>query len=212
MNIHIMPVGKTIGHVLTAFKEFKIDKLILISSHDCNDKVTEIKDKVGVFDVDIDIKIIDPFKQDSYAKIVDYILDCFTKNPDKTYYINITGGTNLMSSAALTAAHFIGANAYYVLKTETNGNIIEVPIVKISFSDALTDKQRQMLKTLHRETRDKGMIKNISDFASKYGDYKQKVLYHLSEFEKLNLIKIDRSSREHILRFTTTGELIIKMV
>jgi len=69
-----------------------------------------------------------------------------------------------------------------------------------------------MLKTLHREIKDKGLIKNISDFANKYGVYKQKVLYHVSEFEKLNLIKIDRSSREHVLRFTTTGELIIKMV
>ena len=92
MNIHIMPVGKTIGHVLTAFKEFKIDKLILISSNDCNDKVTEIKNKIGVFDVDIDTKIIDPFKQDSYVKIVDYILEIFTKNPSEKYFINITIG------------------------------------------------------------------------------------------------------------------------
>ena len=64
----------------------------------------------------MDLCTIDPFSKDSYYNIVDFIVDYYLKCSEEQFYINITGGTNLMSSAALTSAHFIGANTYYVLK------------------------------------------------------------------------------------------------
>lgn len=212
MNVHICTLGKTIGHVLSSFTHYKIDRLVIISSPECKDSVEDLKHKIEVFGIDVDLYAIDPFCKDSYYQIVDFIVDYYLKFPKEQFYINITGGTNLMSSAALTSAHFIGANTYYVLKDNRRDNIIEVPLLKFSINDALTEKQKIILRILHKEIYKKGEISNISEFASKEGTYKQRLMHYIYELEKLNIINVDRSKREYKIKFTPTGALLYKLI
>jgi CRISPR/Cas system-associated protein Csm6 len=212
MNTHIVTVGKTIGHVLTSLKQFNVDKVILISSLECKEQVDEIVRRVVIFNIETEIKNIKPFERDSYKEIVNFIIEYSIKHPREKYFINVTGGTNLMSAAAQTAAHFIGASAYYVLKNDTDDKIIEVPVIKFSLHNALTKTQKIIFKALSVEIKKHGEVRNMSKFAASNRTYKQRILHHINELEKLNLIKIDRSKREHRITFTTTGELLNKML
>ena len=47
MNIHIC-TRKTIGHVLSSFTYYKIDRLVIISSPECKDSVKDLKHKIEV--------------------------------------------------------------------------------------------------------------------------------------------------------------------
>jgi len=213
MNLHIATLGKEIGHIMSSFKEFKIEKLLLITSKDFEDRAKEIQEKVGYFNIITDIVYIDPFHSTSYVEIITKIFE-YVKNQDKEYelFFNITGGTNLMSSAALTAAQFIGGSAYYVIKGKQRDEFITIPIIKISLKDSITEKQKKILDIVYREIKKNGKIKNLNKFSEDYGLYKQKLRFYIQQFEKLNLIKIDKSSREHTLELTETGELIKQLV
>ena len=212
MNIHITPMGRNTGHIYTAMKEFKIDRLVLITGKEFLNNAREIESHLVPFDTITVITTIDPFQTTSYGKIVDFIISEYLRHLDDSIFVNITGGTNLMSSAALTAAQFIGASAYYVIKNTDENTIINVPIIKISLRDTLTPKQQLIFKNIQEEITRSGKIKNISEFAEKYGSYKQKVLFHLANLEKMNIINIDRSKREHSLTLTETGRLVGKLV
>ena len=43
MKIHIATLGKEIGHVMSSFKEYKVEKLLLITSKNYEDKAKEVK-------------------------------------------------------------------------------------------------------------------------------------------------------------------------
>ena len=134
--------------------------------------------KLGEFDIISKIKLINPFTSNSYSLIIEEIIKFVKKEKtDSEIFINITGGTNLMSSAALTAAQLLGVNAYYVLKSNNNkGSIINVPILKITLKDALTAKQRHVFKTIQREIKKKGLIKK-----EKNGKKKSQVSISITE-------------------------------
>ena len=213
MNLHIATLGKEIGHIMSSFKEFKIDKLLLITSKDFEDKAKEVQKKVGFFNIITDIVYVNPFHSSSYVEIINGVFK-YIKNQENKYdlFFNITGGTNLMSSAALTAAQFIGGSAYYVIKGEKKDEFFFVPIVKISLRDSMTEKQKNILNIIYREIKKNGKIKNLNKFSKDYGLYKQKLRFYIQQFEKLNLIKIDRSDREHSLELTETGKLIKQLI
>ena len=212
MNIHICTLGKTIGHVLSSFKHYRIDSLVIISSPECKISVEDLKARIEEFGIDVLVYLIDPFSKESYYQIVDFIIDYYLKYPNDRFYINITGGTNLMSSAALTSSHFIGANTYYVIKNDKNDNIIEVPLLKFSINEALTEKQIVILKLLHKEIIKNGKITNISKFASNEGTYKQRIMHYINELERLNILKVDRTKREYSISLTPTGLLLYKLL
>ncbi len=198
---------------MSSFKEYKVEKLLLITSKEFEDKAKEVQEKVGYFNITTDIVYINPFHSTSYVEIVNEVFK-YIKNQDGKFelFFNITGGTNLMSSAALTAAQFIGGSAYYVIKGKQKDEFISVPIVKVSLKDSMTEKQKKILDIIYREIKKSGKIKNLNKFSEDYGLYKQKLRFYIQQFEKLNLIKIDRSDREHSLELTETGELIKQLI
>ena len=212
MNIHITPMGRNTGHIYTAMKEFRIDRLVLITGKEFLNTARDMESHLSPFDIITVITTINPFQSDSYSKIVDHIISEYLHHQKDNIFVNITGGTNLMSSAALTAAQFIGASAYYVVKNGEGSSIINVPIIKISLKDTLTSKQQLIFQNIQDEIKKAGKIENISAFAEKYGSYKQKVVFHLASLENMNIIKIDRSKREHSLSLTETGILVGKLL
>lgn len=213
MNLHIATLGKEIGHIMSSFKEFKIDKLVIITSKEFESKAKEVREKVGHFNIETEINIIDPFSKESYSSIIGVIIKEIKQCQEECeIFINITGGTNLMSSAALTAAQYIGANAYYVIKGPKHDEFIKVPILKISLKESMSIKQRKIFEMMFRESQKTGEIKNLNKFAESYGLYKQKLQFYLDQFQKLSLIEIDKSKREHTLKITPTGKIIKQLL
>lgn len=209
MTTHIATLGREAGHVFSAFKIYRIDKLVLLTSKEFVSKAREVSEKAEPFRVKTIIEIIDPFSTSAYPDIINKIIE-YTKmetSPDQVY-VNITGGTNLMSSAALTAAQFTGTNAYYVMRGADKDEVLEVPILKISLKDALSEKQKSVFKVLYQEIKTKGDIRNINAFSKEYDLYKQKMNFYLKQFEKLGIVEVDRKGRENTIRLTQTGELL----
>lgn len=213
MTTHIATVGKETGHVIAAFKHYRIDKLVLITSKEFQLKAIEFRDKVAFLKIQTMIDVVDPFSKTAYSGIVNKIIEYSKKEANsENIYINITGGTNLMSSAGLTAAQFIGANAYYLIKGKSNDEVIEVPILKISLKDALSGKQKKIFDILYREIKKTGEISNVNAFSKEYNLYKQKMNFYLRQFEKLDLIRVDRKNRENRISLTQTGELLKQLL
>ncbi|MFW6383110.1 MAG: hypothetical protein ACOCZQ_00545 [Nanoarchaeota archaeon] len=213
MSVHIASLGKETGHIMSAFKNYKIESLLLITSKKFENEALEIKKKVGYFDTETDIVYIDPFSQRAYMEILNQTFSFLKERDSKEgIFFNITGGTNLMSSAVLTAAQFLGGSAYYIIKGKGGDEFIEVPIVKISLKDALTQKQKRILNIIFREQKRSGAITNLNNFAQRSGLYKQKLRFYIQHFEKLNLIRINKNGREHTLELTETGHLIKQLL
>lgn len=217
MNIHIAPVGKETNHILVAFKELKgFDQLYLITGKKFKSNAEEIREKLSDFGVECFIDIVDPFQKDSLQKILNYIVKVVKKHKQDEIYINITGGTNLMGAAALSAAYFTKSNAYYVLDSrlvkKEEKKTVMLPIPKISFFDALTNTQKEILLEIVNEIKKNGPINNIKDYSNKKKWSQQRIKPHLDALERMGLLKIDKSKKEHIIELTESTEIILEFL
>ncbi|NPV49633.1 MAG: hypothetical protein HPY60_00340 [Candidatus Methanofastidiosum sp.] len=104
MNVHIAPSG-SVGPIEDAIKYFKIDKLYIITSEEKKRDFEKIKQ------MPIEILVTDAF---DFQAIVDSITGIYSKEKDEKIYINITGGTNVMSVASHVSAMFLGLECYYM--------------------------------------------------------------------------------------------------
>ncbi|MCB9361881.1 DUF1887 family protein [Candidatus Woesearchaeota archaeon] len=217
MNIHIAPVGQEIGHVRVALNELRgIDKLYLFTGDKFKQNADDLKKSLADFGVDVVVQVIDPFSQDSIQNILDYIIDIVKKHAADEVYINITGGTNLMGAAALSAAYFVGAKAYYVLDSrkidKSKNKVVMLPIPKISFFDALTETQKKVLLDIATHIAKKGPIQNIQAYAKSIGWSHPRIKPHLDALEQMQLIEVDRTARECTIKLTKSAETILNFI
>ena len=64
----------------------------------------------------------------------------------KDVIFNITGGTKMMASAALLLCIMKGIKTIYV--RETDGKVLDAPMLRMSYSDALTEREKETLRIL----------------------------------------------------------------
>ncbi len=115
---------------------------------------------------------------------MDYFIKIRKDYNDNNIYVNITGGTNFMTAAALSGSQFIQAQPYYITinpKTEEQ-SFLEVPIVNISFKDSLTDKQKKIFLLIYQTLADIKEIRNMQNFADNIGLTKQNFQLFLDVF------------------------------
>lgn len=214
MEIHIATLGLNEKIILSAVKKYSIDKLYLITSKDCKEQLNKIKSIFNEIGIEIEVYYIDPFKSESYSKILDYFISIRKEHEKDNIHVNITGGTNFMTAAALSGSQFIQAKPYYITmdkKTEKQ-NFLEVPIVNISFKDTLTDKQKKIFILIYQSLIKTKEIKNINTFAESIGLSKQNFKQFSDNFVKLNLIEIEKDGKENVIKPTNTGTLIMSLI
>src|SRR5437773_9909211 len=114
MSTHIALIGKSMEPILKGVQLYgSIKKLFIL--HAPNNEQFRFKDvaeevrkrlkNVGFSEVEL--RQIDSFNMQN---IIDSIIGIVDNNTPP-FYINITGGTNLMAGAACSAAFFVGARA-----------------------------------------------------------------------------------------------------
>ena len=150
MVVHIAPIGKNVAHVKEWLREVQpITKVWLIHSKkggginfpkiakDFAKKIQE--DYAGV---DVELYLNDnPLNLDGTMDAIDAIISKEQKENDVEKYefcINVTGGTNVMSAAAILSATFKGTRAQYVLNRNINPGqksyVEELPIRPIGYA------------------------------------------------------------------------------
>jgi len=181
--------------VLKGFQLYgSIKKLFLL--HAANDEQFKFKDvaeevrkrlkNIGFSDVGL--VQIDPFDMQNIIDAIVSIVDVNTP----PFYINITGGTNLMAGASCSAAFFVGAKAYYVLGRigSDNATLIELPVPNIPYYRTLQKTQLRVLESL------KYLGGSASNRAirDRLHMTPQILSYHIQQLEKKALISTTRGT------------------
>ena len=132
MVVHIAPIGKNVAHVKEWLREVQpITKVWLIHSKkgDYNfpkiakDLAKKIQEDYAGVDVELQLSE-NPLNLDGTMDAIDAII-AKEENENELllrteFCINVTGGTNVMSAAAILAATFKGTRAQYVLNRNIN--------------------------------------------------------------------------------------------
>ena len=142
-NLHIATVGKTPGSIIEGIRAYPIDKLYLLYNEGSVEEAKEIKQSADNLKLECNLLEIDPFDiEDIFVQIL--LIE--RRNFPSNIFINITGGTKIMSNAAFIAGYLMGARIYYI-RIDSGGEslqdrVIELPVPKVSMADIDENQQR----------------------------------------------------------------------
>ena len=165
MVVHIAPIGKNVAHVKEWLREVQpITKVWLIHSKKdstynfpkiAKDLAKKIQEDYAGVDVELQLSE-NPLNLDGTMDAIDAIILKEQKENDVEKYefcINVTGGTNVMSAAAILSATFNGARAQYVLNRNMNPGqksyVEELPIPPIGFAK-MNKNQHKILQVISK--------------------------------------------------------------
>jgi CRISPR locus-related DNA-binding protein len=199
LSTHIALIGRTEEPVLKGYQHYGgVKRLYLLHSQNSDDfkfadLALDVKKKLeAVGFTGVVLKKVDAFDMNDIVNTIIEIVD----REKPPYYVNITGGTNLMAGAASAAAFFIGAKAYYVLgkrgSPSPEGKVIELPVPNIPYYRSVEKTQLRILKTLVSL----GGRAHSARLRETLGMSPQSMSYHVKELAKKGLVNVSRGSGE----------------
>ena len=112
------------------------------------------------------------------------------KYSGKDIVFNITGGTKVMSSAALLACILEAVPAVYC--NEKTGKEETLPLLQIRYKDFLTKPQKNILTVIKQL----GGECNAVDIAKETGLRKATVSHHIKQLEDMGLVVVETSKKD----------------
>lgn len=219
-NIHIAIVGEDKNNVIKGVGLIGAKELYpIISEKYAENGFDELKDMLPFCKVHRSIAdtplVIDPFRENAYQELVGLVLkisDNIKKEDD--IYINITGGTNLMSAAAMSGALLARATAYYVLERENE--VILLPWHSYDVSK-LKEKDRDVIQYLFKNNgaSDRQICNALKEKMKdkpKKNYTLRKIRYSLKKLQNEGYIKQIPEGRENRNELTIWGKIAEKMI
>ena len=226
-KIHIATLGKAVDPILRGAYILNASELYIITSdayaeRSEEDSITRIIDGLAAFPIKVHHELngkpllIDPFQKDSFERIIEVIIDIIdSRNGEQTdFWINITGGTNLMTAAATMAANLTYSTAYYVLRPDEKSpenEIIEIP--PHNLMPGISDRRKSIFLVLNQseELSDSHIYEKIRlEYEPEITE--RQVRYPLEQLEKDGYIKRKREGRENKNSLTIWGRIIVKLL
>jgi CRISPR locus-related DNA-binding protein len=212
-RLHIATVGMTTDPILKGISRYPVDRLILLHSVNTKSYADEIVGIVGEFpDMKYHLMEIDPFALES---VVSAILKVHKEHPKSHLSINITGGTNVMASAALLAGFIVGADVYYVPEKPLDGKtesiedlVVELPVPKVTWDSLRKNQKAILLMLLEAGGSMKGPGVRLS---KKLKTSPQNISHHLRALESKDLIQTVEGGRTKTVALTKTGSLFARI-
>ena len=226
--MHIALIGRSPEPVLNGFYHYgAVDKLFLLHSPNNSedkfaDKAREVRNRLaeagfqGVY-----LKEIDAFDMNSIINAIITIVE--SEKPP--FFINITGGTNMMAGAACAASFFVGAKAYYVMGKRggdvSQYRVIELPVPNIPYYRDLSESQMSVLRALEK----KGRATTTPELRFDLGISPQSLSYHVKQLQDKALIEVSQMDadsrltnpnrsvldrRVKVLTMTNAGKLVLR--
>lgn len=175
MIVQIAPAGSG-GAIVDSLNYYNIEKIHIITHKDQKNEFQNIPK-----DIPIEFHIIDTF---DFYFIIQKIADIYQKERGNDIYVNITGGSNLLSAASYIASFFIGIKCFYLPKESE-------PILVIPSEENVIEKlDKKLLKVLLQE----------------HFDFKRQKT-KLKSLEKMGLVNLDKSSGRTEASLTEKGKL-----
>jgi CRISPR locus-related DNA-binding protein len=214
MNVHIILVGDTKDPLIATFNLYgSIDKVYLLHTEKSKPVAKEIEQEIKP----LAIRAIYYRKVEQYDmnSIVNAITDIAKNEFDNSLFINITGGTKLMSGAATAASFFVGAQAYYVITpnglppdSPIMNRLVELPVPNIPYHNSLTGTQLDILRLVSKRN---GKVSNKM-IKEMLGLSAQTLSYHIRQLDKKKLVTLyedENDSRMKYLLITNSGKLVV---
>jgi DNA-binding transcriptional ArsR family regulator len=156
------------------------------------------------------VLVVDPFMEDAFERIVDLVIDIALRNKKDGWevWVNITGGTNLMSAAAEAGAVLSRSVAYYVVEPigDRPSEVITLPWHSIE--SKLDDPVKmRILKVLADSPKRNTDI--IADMGREMTP--RSITYHLKNLEQMGYITRTREGRNVFNRLTFWGRVILRI-
>jgi hypothetical protein len=175
MVIQIATLGLSESVVREGVRIYGAEKIIIVAGESINKVIPENqvkkdkelkspvelanklkKDLALALNIEVNIEKVNPFDfQDCLIKLIQ-ILRGIPKNKDKI--LNLTGGTNIMSGAAVCAAWIEGVKAFYLREKREAAEgevVIEIPNLK---DKKITEKENEILLYLLEREKDEERI------------------------------------------------------
>jgi DNA-binding transcriptional ArsR family regulator len=206
-KIVIVPVnGETEAEVLFAtLKEFPTERMILLYSSDGFEKAEGFKDDLRKLGIESNLVKVDGKNQwDSYFRATVDVCEGLEK---EKIVINISTADRISQCAITNAAHVNGLRAVAIL----NGKMVMLPILRMSFSNVLSEKKMKILEALEGNC-----IGSLEEISKKTGMSLQLVSYHINGTPKSpGLVKhemIETKSEKGKIRvcLSTMGKLFMQ--
>lgn len=177
MIVQIAPAGSE-GAILDSLNYYNIDRIHIITHEDLKNDFQNIPKHIP-----IEFHIIDTF---DFYFIIQKIADIYQKEKGNDIYVNITGGSNLLSAASYIASFFIGVKCFYLPKESE-------PIPVIPSEENVIEKL------------DKKIVKMLLQNGG--GNFKSKIDKTRSKALKMGLIQIEKDGNTNIVKLTDRGKL-----
>jgi len=219
-NIHIALTGEDKENIVKGVGLIGAKELYPITSKKyADDGFDDLVDRIPFCKVhrtiDGEPLIIDPFGDDAYLELVGLILDITKKVDDEDdIYINITGGTSLMSAAAMSGALLAHATAYYVL--ERKKEVIRLPWHSYDIS-ILNEKDRDVIRYLFKNdgASDKQICNALKEKMKdkpKKNYTLRKIRYSLKKLKREGYIDQISDGRKNRNELTIWGKIAEKLI
>lgn len=221
-RVHIAMVGSAVEPVISgAINKGATDIYPIISEKFWPEKFDELKNRLSA-SVCIHDKVnnkllkVDPFRDESFIEILEMIIDIVQFHPskDSEFFINLTGGTKLMSAVAEAGAVLTKSQAYYVVNPEEN--------VKNKRRESVIDLPWHSMIPLELDNSRVLILKCLNDHPSGLSNKRivglypneftsRKITYHLKDLKKTGYITREREGRYTINKIAPWGKIALRI-
>ena len=123
-NVHLLLLGRSQDHVRRVVEYYHPTHISFFTSDSLMDEAWELVSQLQDQRISTRIISVQPFEPDAIFSIMNCIIQEYENlreaysSPDITFYIGLTGGTNLMVLGAGFAAFQLGIQSHYVQNPE----------------------------------------------------------------------------------------------
>ncbi|MFH1393777.1 MAG: hypothetical protein ABII71_03055 [Candidatus Micrarchaeota archaeon] len=193
--------------LLASLKDFPTERVILLTSPEGIVKAEGFVGMLDVLGIPGTIVRVQPTKNpwEDYFVAFAEVLEGLEKD---RVLVNIATADRISQCALTNAAHVNGIRAIAVI----NGEIVMLPILKLSFTSILSPKKIRMLRELQKSS----CFASIEDLSKSTGMSLQLASYHIHGNEKsdglvqLELVDIDEGRGKTRVCLSTMGRLFMK--
>lgn len=217
MKVQLATLGTSIEVIKSGFQHSPFDELYLFADPIDTPEISKLKLEFLDFLPHIKINVIQISKFD-IIKSLEIIIETY-KLIKKTYRefknlkitMNMTGGTKIMTSSMLLAAHMASEEIFYIKKAREDendyGEKIDIPTTKIQINEINAQRKKLILALA------KNNSLSLTQLA-KYTGYRgpQSIARYIDEFENKNLITIDREGTERLVQLTPGGKILLYLL
>jgi DNA-binding HxlR family transcriptional regulator len=216
LNIHVFVSGR--GNYDTfkrTLKHYSVSKIIILKGdsnipEDCREAQKLVK--IDCKNLDIGFEEVE-YKDGNVEDEIATITKLKKKNPDASFYFNVTGGKKPEALMAAIASLWIGGTAYYW--PESSRLPLEFPIPQISVNDLARNKLHlKILEVLMVESQNQSKIRSkINKLPGTSKDLSPQALSNsIKALETYGLVTKKTVGRETIISITLSGKIAYSMI